>query len=435
MDNNDQFDKDTQDVQTPVQAPPQPPQNYVYPHPAGSNQKPPVQSARPKSTARVFGIIAIFMAVAVLFTALGGGLAYRYLGGAQATTGTSESGQTNGTTSGEPTGNNGKHWSVTDAATREDGDALSVMEIAALGKPAVVAINTTGTATDLFGQTGEFKAAGSGFIITAGGYIVTNNHVIAEAETITVVMDNGEIYDARLVGADSKNDLAVIKVNAKDLPVVYLGDSSDLQVGELAVAIGNPLGELSGSVTAGIISALDRAITLENQTMNLLQTDAAINPGNSGGPLFNSFGEVIGVNSAKTSETGIEGLGFAIPINTAKPIIEDLINYGYVKGRTKIGITTRDVTEQMADYYDMHVGVFVVEVEKGSAAEKAGLKAEDVIVAANGTETLTINSLIAVKNTLLPGDQLVLKVYRGDSLMEVTVILEEDIPVEATSAG
>ena len=198
---------------------------------------------------------------------------------------------------------------------------------------AVVAINTTISAADVFGRTSDYPAAGSGFIITDDGYVVTNNHVI-ECQTITIVMENGNIYSAVLLGGD-RTDLAVLKIDDKNLPTVTLGDSSELQVGELAVAIGNPLGELSGTVTAGIISALNRTITLDNQQMNLLQTDAAINPGNSGGALFNSFGEVIGINTAKNIQTGIEGLGFAIPINDAKPVVESLINFGYVRGRTK----------------------------------------------------------------------------------------------------
>jgi len=426
MDNHEMNKNDQQAGQIPQQY-------YVYPHPAGSGpvQQQPGTSPRKRSAAGVVGLIAVFLAVAVLFSALGGALALRFfkngMPGTQETTwGPLPTEPTSTTTSGD----NGKHWSVTDAATREDGDALSIMAIAEMNKPAVVAINTTVTATDFFGQTGQAQAAGSGFVLTPDGYIVTNNHVIAEAETITVVMDNGDVYDAKLVGADPRNDLAVIKVEAASLPTIYLGNSAGLQVGELAVAIGNPLGELSGTVTAGIISALDRAITLDNQTMNLLQTDAAINPGNSGGPLFNSFGEVIGINTAKTSETGIEGLGFAIPIDHAKPIIEDLINYGYVKGRTVIGISTRDINSQMAEAYNLHVGVYIVETVPDSPAAKAGLLAKDIIIAANGQETLTIASLIKVKDALKPGDKIVMTIMRGNRQMQITVILEEDIPAD-----
>ena len=287
----------------------------------------------------------------------------------------------------------------------------------------------------MFGRSGEYPAAGSGFIITSDGYLVTNNHVIEGANTITVVMENGNIYPARLVGSDSRTDLAVIKIEAEDLPTTYLGDSDDLQVGELAVAIGNPLGELSGSVTAGIISALNRSITLDNQTLNLLQTDAAINPGNSGGALFNSYGEVIGINTAKTSQTGIEGLGFAIPINDAKPIIENLINYGYVRGRTKIGISTRDISAEMAEYYVMTEGVFISTVERGSPADKAGLRNEDTIIAANGQEAKTTADLVRIKDALGPDDAMVLTIVRNKRQMTMTVILVEDVPVTTSSSG
>jgi serine protease Do len=305
---------------------------------------------------------------------------------------------------------------------------LSVIEIAELGKPAVVAINTTISATDMFGRTSDYPAAGSGFIITDDGYVVTNNHVIEGAKTITIVMENGNIYSAVLLGGDSRTDLAVLKIDDKNLPTVTLGDSSELQVGELAVAIGNPLGELSGTVTAGIISALNRTITLDNQQMNLLQTDAAINPGNSGGALFNSFGEVIGINTAKNIQTGIEGLGFAIPINDAKPVVESLINFGYVRGRTKIGIQINDISAEMAEYYDLVEGVFVAMVEPGSSADKAGLRNEDIIIAANGEEAKTVADLIRIKEKLAPGDTMTLTVVRNDRKVRVTIILEEDIP-------
>ncbi len=412
----------------PVQSPQG---GYVYPHPPQNPGGPPNR----KPVGRSAGLVAIFLAVAVVFAALGGTFVYYQMNDPQETSApmvtTAETGATTQTTT-EPTHSNdsGKHFSVADAATRQDRDqtALSIMEIAAQGKPAVVAISTTGTATDLFGRTDQFEAAGSGFVVSSEGYIVTNNHVIEGADTISVVMDSGEIYDAVLVAGDSKNDIAVIQVEATNLPTVILGDSDDIQVGELAVAIGNPLGELSGTVTAGIISALDRQITIDSAAINLLQTDAAINPGNSGGALFNSFGEVIAINTAKTSSTGVEGLGFAIPINDAIPIIDDLINYGYVKGRTKIGISTQEITQQMSEYYKMAQGIYVVEIESGSAADKAGLEPKDIIIAANGVETLTVAELTVVKDGLSPGDALELTIVRDDVEMTITVILEEDTP-------
>jgi serine protease Do len=435
MDPNEQQNSYNQNNQGQTPVPP----SYVYPQPGNSWQPiPPAKQPRKHTAGRLLGFAAIFLAVALILATVGGGLMFSYLKALPPTNVTTDQSSTSETTAstGTQIDNNNKHWSVSGAATLPDGakKALSVMEIAALGKPAVVAINTTGTMTDLFGQTGNFEAAGSGFVITADGYIVTNNHVIAEAKVITVVMDNGEIYDAKLIGTDPRSDLAVIKVAATNLPIVYLGDSDKLQVGELAVAIGNPLGELSGSVTAGIISALDRQIALESQTLNLLQTDAAINPGNSGGALFNSFGEVIGINTAKTSQTGIEGLGFAIPINDAGPVIESIINFGYVKGRPKIGISTRDISKQMAEFNNLTEGIYINSVEPGSAADVAGLQTADIIIAANGQKTLTVAELAALKDKLNPGDKLVLTIVREGKQTSVTLILQEDNPAKATAA-
>jgi serine protease Do len=442
------------------QAPAEP--SYVYPHPANAWQAQtpygqpysPVQPPQPPKkhpVTHTIGLIAIFLAVAVLFSAITGGLVYTIMKNQEATTQTTPADQQTAPTttekktaettkSAQPTtgGSTDKHWSIADAATRSNTSrkALSIIDIAAEGKPAVVAINTQVSMTDMFGQTGNYAAAGSGFIISKDGYIVTNNHVIEGAKTITVVLDNGDIYDAKLIGTDAREDIAVIKISASNLPTVYFGTSDDLEVGELAVAIGNPLGELSGTVTAGIISALDRDITIDGQAMKLLQTDAAINSGNSGGALFNSFGEVIGINTAKNTGTGVEGLGFAIPIDHAKPIIESLIQYGYVQGRPKIGISTRDVTAQMAQYYKLTVGVYVYEVESGSAADLGGLKAEDIIVAANGQETLTTEALSEVKSKLKVGDKMVLTVVRDGKKQEITIILKEEVPtvVKPTSS-
>ena len=419
--------------------------SYVYVENSWSSDSPaPGKPPQKRNRLATGGLIAIFVAVVLLFSALTGGLVYNVMNGrngptattSETTAGTTISAETSATTaSTDPGSVNNKHFSLADAATRKDGKALSIIEIAAQGKPAVVAINTQVSMQDMFGQPSNYAAAGSGFIISKDGYIVTNNHVIADATTITVVLDDGRIFDAKLVGTDTRNDIAVIKVSAADLPTVILGNSDDLEVGELAVAIGNPLGELSGTVTAGIISALDREITVDGQTMRLLQTDAAINAGNSGGALFNSFGDVIAINTAKTSSTGVEGLGFAIPINRAKPIIESLINYGYVRGRTKIGITTRDISAQMAEYYNMTEGIYIYDIEPSSAAAKAGLKKEDVIIAANGEKVLTTSALSDFKDTLSPGDTVKLTIVRNGTQMEIDVVLQEDIPSDASPAS
>lgn len=425
--------------------PPNSGSSYVYVENSWQADSPaPGRPPHKRSHIATGSLIAVFIAVVLVFSALTGGLVYTLMNGRngpaattdETTAVTTDSSETSATTAGtEPGSVNNKHFSLADAATRKDGKALSIIDIAAQGKPAVVAINTQVSMQDMFGQPSNFAAAGSGFIISKDGYIVTNNHVIADATTITVVLDDGRIFDAKLVGTDTRNDVAVIKVDAANLPTVILGNSDDLEVGELAVAIGNPLGELSGTVTAGIISALDREITVDGQSMRLLQTDAAINAGNSGGALFNSFGDVIAINTAKTSSTGVEGLGFAIPINKAKPIIESLINYGYVRGRTKIGITTRDISAQMAEYYNMTEGIYIYDIEAGSAAAKAGLKKEDIIIAVNGQKVLTTSALSDFKEKLSPGETIKLTIVRSGKQMDIEVVLQEDVPNDARPAS
>lgn len=271
-------------------------------------------------------------------------------------------------------------------------------------------------------QTGEElvkQGSGSGIIISEDGYIVTNQHVIADATEITIILNTGDEYVATVVGADSKSDLAVLKINASGLTAAVLGDSSQVEVGDLAVAIGNPLGqELAGTVTAGVISAVNRKMTVDNRSYNLLQTDAAINPGNSGGALVNKYGEVIGINSIKMSETGVEGIGFAIAISEAKPIIDDLMNEGYVSGRSLIGVT---ITESKN-------GLTVYSVSEGSGAEKAGIKQGDLIVKADGQVVNTGEALNNIRDTKKPGDYITLTVIRNGELTDINVQLSEDKP-------
>ncbi|MBR4720971.1 MAG: trypsin-like peptidase domain-containing protein [Clostridia bacterium] len=265
------------------------------------------------------------------------------------------------------------------------------------------------------------QGSGSGIIISEDGYIVTNQHVIADASEITIILNTGDEYTATLVGSDSKSDLAVLKINATGLTAAVLGDSSQVEVGDLAVAIGNPLGqELAGTVTSGVISAVNRKMTVDNRSYNLLQTDAAINPGNSGGALVNKYGEVIGINSIKMSSTYVEGIGFAIAISEAKPIIDDLMNSGYVSGRSLIGIT---VTESRN-------GVTVYSVSAGSGAEKAGIKEGDLIVKADGKAVNTRDALNSIRDAKKPGDYITLTVIRNGELTDINVQLSEDKPKE-----
>ncbi|WHH59593.1 trypsin-like peptidase domain-containing protein [Petroclostridium sp. X23] len=303
---------------------------------------------------------------------------------------------------------------------------LSVMDIAKKVGPAVVGIINRVQTQGFIRETVE-QGSGSGIIMSPDGYIITNNHVIEGATEVTVILNTGKKYEARLIGKDAKTDLAVIKIDAEDLHYAQLGDSSKLQVGELAVAIGNPLGqEFAGSVTTGVISALNRTIKVEDKTMTLIQTDAAINPGNSGGALVNSYGKVIGINTIKMSATGVEGIGFAIPANEAKPIIEELIQHGYVTGRPLIGISGRNVTEDIAKMYDLPVGVYVDQVAQNSGAGKAGIQPGDVIVKFNGKTIKTMDELNQEKENFKAGDIVEIEVRRDMKAMTFEVELIEE---------
>ncbi|MCM1329216.1 MAG: trypsin-like peptidase domain-containing protein [Ruminococcus sp.] len=298
---------------------------------------------------------------------------------------------------------------------------LTIPEIVKKAKPSVVGISS---------RFGESVGTGTGIIMSADGYIVTNAHVVKNssetAESVTVVLSDKSEYPAEIIGADSPTDLAVVKIDAEgiSLPAAEFGDSRVLSEGELAVAIGNPLGfELYGSVTSGIISALNRTVTVDEYTMTLIQTDAAINPGNSGGPLLNSCGQVIGINSSKIISDSAEGLGFAIPITSAKPIIDELIKNGFISGRPRIGISGEDVDEETAVYYDMPQGVYVRFVEKNSAADTAGIRPGDIIVSADGKPVKTMRELNAVKDGFKSGEELAVTVYRAKSRIEIKIIL------------
>ncbi|MHB8961812.1 MAG: S1C family serine protease, partial [Saccharofermentanales bacterium] len=255
-----------------------------------------------------------------------------------------------------------------------------------------------------------------------------NNHVVDSAETITVKLYSGETYDAALVGADPQSDLAVIKIKASGLRAAELGDSSRIRVGELAIAIGNPLGTLEGTLTAGVISALNRTVTIDDITMNLIQTDAAVNPGNSGGALVNERGQVIGIVNAKTSAVGIEGLGYAIPVNDAKAVADDLIEQGYVGGRIRLGIASKDITADLADYYELPVGIYVVEVSSGSAADKAGIRSGDVIIGVDGKNISTGAELSAIRDSHKAGESIKILLVRDGKEVSVTLKFEEYIP-------
>ncbi|HBB19004.1 MAG TPA: peptidase S1 [Ruminococcus sp.] len=339
--------------------------------------------------------------------------------------------------------------SLIQIAAREDAKYLPdiVDEI----EPSVVGISSTFEFTQSYNTWGWMGMApeettqqavgtGTGIIMTEDGYIVTNAHVIyddseykaGEAIEVSVLLNDESKHDAKIIAYDTETDLAVLKIDETKLTPAVFGDSSDLRVGELVIAVGNPLGfELFGTVTSGIVSALNRQISINDKEMTLIQTDAAINNGNSGGPLLNSCGQVIGINSAKLSssygsnQATIEGLGFAIPINEAKVIIDDLINYSYVTGRPQIGISTSDITEAYSSYLGMPMGVLVQSVQEDSAAEMAGMKKGDIIIDVEGTPIKTGQELNKVKNQYKAGDTITITVYRSGEDVELEVTLQE----------
>lgn len=305
-----------------------------------------------------------------------------------------------------------------------------VVAIAEQVTPSVVGIQVTLVSANMFGSLSESTSEGSGIVYSEDGYIITNYHVIEYAvdssdATINILFTDGTEMEATIVGGDETSDLAVLKVEATGLTAAVIGDSDETKVGELAVAIGNPLGvQFAGSVTVGYVSALNREITTDGVTMLMIQTDAAINEGNSGGPLVNSQGEIIGINTAKIGATGVEGLGFAIPINTVMPVVEELIENGKI-ARPQIGISGFSISADDALKYNLVEGVYVNSVVEGGPAEIASIQAGDVVVAINGTEITTMDELNEIKNTFNIGDEITLKVYRNQEYIEVNLILNE----------
>ena len=292
-----------------------------------------------------------------------------------------------------------------------------------------VSINCSATSTNIFGQQTQTASSGSGFIITEDGYVVTNYHVVSGASSVQVTLYNGDTYDATVIGGDSDYDVAVLKINASGLQPVTLGESADVNVGDTVLAIGNPLGELTFSMSQGIVSSCDRAINVDGTPFNMIQVDCSINPGNSGGPLVNLYGEVVGIVSAKYSSyssTTVEGLGFAIPISDVRSIITDIMENGAVTDKAYMAITAGTMNEQMAAQFNIDVteGVFVYSVVEGGAGEKAGLRLGDVITKM-GDKTLTSRQdLSAAMKGYRAGDTVTLTVYRGGQYIEVELTFD-----------
>ena len=370
-----------------------------------SGPQQPVQEMKPVKKNRMgLKITALALVCALLGGAVGGGAVWALGGGL----------------SKNETSINVSNRPATQVSIQQvDGKtAMSDAEVYAAGVNSVVSINTTGTSgTNFFGQPVQTASAGSGFVLTKDGYIVTNYHVVKDADTVKVTMYNGDEYDAKYVGGDEDYDIAVIKVEAADLQPVTLGNSDNLNVGDHVLAVGNPLGELTFSMSGGMVSCVNRAINVDGTPFNMIQTDASINPGNSGGPLFNQYGEVVGIVSAKYSSyssESVEGLGFAIPINDVIAMIQDIMTNGYVTNKPYLGITGGTMTSQMAAQYryDVTEGVFVYSVEEGSAAAQAGLKMGDVILKVDDTEIESMEDLTAVKKQYSAGDTVSLTIYR-----------------------
>lgn len=278
-------------------------------------------------------------------------------------------------------------------------------------------------------MTSSGTSSGTGIIMSSDGYVITNHHVITGALVISVLTNDNQEYEAALVGSDEMSDLAVLKIDARGLQAAEFGDSSKLRVGDSVVAIGDPLGvQLRGTMTNGIISAINRDLTVGDRTMTLIQTNAALNNGNSGGPLINCYGQVIGINTVKmssyyTATASVEGLGFAIPISVAKPIIDELIENGYVAGRPAIGISGDSLPSYYRTYYRLPDGVYVTSVNEGSDAKAKGIREGDIVTAINGEKICSIDELNTVKNQYAAGDEVTLTVYRSGTYYEVTVTL------------
>lgn len=388
-----------------------------------ANAKPP-KAKKPKKQRKPIsrGGIAIALAVTMVFSCglgFGGGYFANKVN-------TSTSGSLNIT----KTSNSGTTTTASSTST-----ANSTSEIVKKTADSVVEISTESVVTGSFAQQYVQQGAGSGVIISQDGYILTNNHVINGANSVKVRLRDGTEYDATIIGSDSDNDIALLKVSATGLSPATFGDSNSLAVGDYVVAIGNPLGELGGTVTDGIISALARKVTIEDTQMTLLQTNAQVNPGNSGGGLFNANGELVGIVNAKQSATEVEGIAFAIPINNVLDILSDLKEYGYVTGKVDLGIDFTDITsDETAFYYGVNqTGCYVLSVDSGSNAEKAGVTRGDLVTKVNDTDVSSSSDITAALEKAEVGDTVTFTVSRRGTSKTISFVLEEYVPAVSNS--
>ena len=416
-------------------------QSYSYecsrgPQPSASQQAPQPEPAPQKKSGKAGKVVALLLACALV----GGGSGWGAAALAQKNSGSAAAAPAAASSDASVMLEGQRQTAALQVASVDTSKLLTASEVYAQNVNSTVGI-TTSITTNYFGYQTTAAAAGSGFILTQDGYILTNYHVVESSSSIKVTTYDGTSYDAQLIGYDESNDVAVLKVDATDLTPVVLGDSDSVSVGDSVVAIGNPLGELTFSLTAGAISALDRPVTLSSgTTMNLMQTDCAINSGNSGGALFNMYGEVIGITNAKysssssSSEASIDNIGFAIPINQVRSIVESIIQNGYIV-KPYIGVSVSDVSSE-SQSYGLPQGAAVRSVVENSPAAEAGLQENDIITAANGDAITGSNDLVKLIKAASAGDTLELTVYRQGQTITVTLTVGEQkqdaLPAQTT---
>lgn len=310
-----------------------------------------------------------------------------------------------------------------------DGSAMTPAQLYTSQVDSVVAISTTIQSSTYYG-TSEGSSAGSGFILTEDGYVITNYHVVEDATAVEVITHDGTEYEAKVVGFDSNNDLAVLKVEATGLAAATLGSSNDLVIGDMVVAIGNPLGELASTQTVGYVSGINREVSTGGvTTISMIQTDAAINPGNSGGPLFNMYGEIIGITTAKYSGTtgsgaSIEGIGFAIPIDDVEPLIDDIIDFGYVTG-AYMAVTVQDTDAESAAMFGLPTGAYIVSTEEGGAADRAGIQPKDIVIQLGDYKVSNVTDLTRALRNFKAGDTTTVTVIRSGRELTMEITLDE----------
>ncbi|MDR0249356.1 MAG: trypsin-like peptidase domain-containing protein [Oscillospiraceae bacterium] len=393
--------------------------NFTVTRPAEAASLPPAPVRRKK---RTFAVAAIILAGFVLAGTAGGLTGYFLADKGDPPSQSSQQSQPSVSPDPAP------FQPVSTDASDDVADSLTPAQIYELCNSAVVAIDNYAAGGGFRGGSSTvLQGSGSGFFISEDGFIVTNHHVISGASKIEVIMHDGTKLTARLVGSDAEADIALLKVDGTGYDYLSFGSSAEARVGDPVVAIGNPLGELANTLTVGYISGLDRTVTVEDVKMVLMQTDAAVSPGNSGGPLIDGYGKVVGVINAKSTSTYAEGLGFAIPADTAAKVVADLTEHGFVRGRPYLGITAETVSESRANDEGLVPGVMVREVTGGSCAQKAGIVAGDIITELDGDKITDLNSLLASRDRHQAGDTVRVTVWREGREYVLTLTFDEQV--------